>query len=154
MPRFLLLLALLLVAPAAAFAQDWDTNADDEAAVLATVTELWDAMRAGDSSRVRALIHPEAIGYSVGIRDGAVQLYKDTPEDFITAIGTPHDEVFDERVSNDEVRLDGPFATYKADYEFWLGERRSHCGVDAFHLVETEAGWQIFVLSDTRRACE
>jgi hypothetical protein len=51
--------------------------------------------------------------------------------------------------------VDGPFATYYADYEFWLGERRSHCGVDAFQLVKTdEAGWQIFILADTRRACE
>ncbi|HLT46473.1 MAG TPA: nuclear transport factor 2 family protein [Rubricoccaceae bacterium] len=153
MRRLLPLLALL--APAAALAQPADA-ADEEAAVLAVVNELWDAMRAGDSTRVRAVLHPEARGYSVGVRDGQVVLWQEeTLDEFVAAVGTPHDEVWDERVSGEEVRLDGPLATYYAAYEFWLGERRSHCGVDAFQLVKTDdAGWQIFVLSDTRRLCE
>ena len=32
-----------------------------------------------------------------------------------------------------------------------MGKRFSHCGVDAFQLVKTAAGWKIFQLSDTRR---
>jgi hypothetical protein len=152
MPRLLLLLTLF--APALATAQP--TDSDEEAAVLAAVNELWEAMRAGDATRLRAVIHPDARGFSVGVREGEVQLMQEESLDgFIDAIGSPHDEVYDERVSNEEVRVDGPFATYYADYEFWLGERRSHCGVDAFQLVKTdEAGWQIFILADTRRACE
>lgn len=81
-------------------------------------------------------------------------MQQSNPENFITAIGTPHDQVYDERVFNEEVRIDGPLATYYADYEFWLGETLSHCGVDAFQLLKTDDGWQIFVLTDTRRACE
>ncbi len=131
-----------------------DPGLTDEAAVIAAVNELWEGMRAGDSTRVRAVIHPEARGFSVNVRDGVVRLSQDEPDGFVEAVGTPHDEVYDERVSNEEVRVDGPFATYYADYEFWAGDRRSHCGVDAFQLLKTEAGWQIFILSDTRRACE
>src|SRR5690606_32423824 len=99
------------------------------------------------------VFHPDARGYSVGVREGGVVLHQQASLDpFVEAVGTPHDEVWDERVSNVEVRVDGPFATYFADFEFWLGERRTHCGVNAFHLVKTDdAGWQIFVLSDTRR---
>ncbi|MDX1419600.1 MAG: DUF4440 domain-containing protein [Rubricoccaceae bacterium] len=155
-----LLAASLLVLASPAVAQPTDAPAalveSDEAAVLAVVTELWDAMRAGDSTRVRAVLHPDARGYSASIRDGQVVLQQeDSMDSFVTAIGTPHDVIYDERVFNEEVRVDGPLATYYADYEFWLGDRLSHCGVDAFQLVRTdEAGWQIFVLSDTRRSCE
>ena len=152
MSRFLLLLPVLL-APGLALAQP--TDGDEEAAVRAAVHELWEAMRTGDAERARAVIHPDARGYSVGAgEDGEVMLHQDTPDAFITAIGEPHEAVWDERVSNEEVRVDGPFATYYADYAFWHGDEQSHCGVDAFQLVKTEAGWQLFVLSDTRRACE
>jgi hypothetical protein len=152
MHRFLL---FVLLAPTIAAAQP-DADRGEEAAVLAAVNELWEGMRTGDSTRVRAVFHPDARGYSVGVRDGQVLLYQEeTLDAFVTAVGTPHDEVWDERVSNVEVRVDGPFATYFADFEFWLGERRTHCGVNAFHLVKTDgAGWQIFVLSDTRHLCE
>jgi hypothetical protein len=147
-----LLLFILLLAPAVAFAQP--TAVEEEAAVRAAVHELWEAMRTGNADRARAVVHPDARGYSVFAREGEVMLQgEDSLDAFLTAIGEPHDDVWDERVSNEEVRVDGPFATYYAHYEFWLGERRSHCGVDAFQLVKAEAGWQIFVLSDTRRAC-
>lgn len=153
----------MLLAPAASAQNHGDHGAhgqgalsvqDDEAAVLAAVHELWGGMRAADSARVRAVIHPEARAFSVSVHDGHVMLTQDAPNAFIEIIGTPHDDVYDERVSNEEVRVDGPFATYYADYAFWLGDQRSHCGVDAFQLVKTGAGWQIVVLSDTRRACE
>jgi hypothetical protein len=151
MHRCFLLLALFASAPAASA----QTAEGEEAAVIAAVHELWEAMRTGDADRARAVVHPDARGYSVGVREGTVVLHQeDSLDGFLTAIGEPRDAVWDERVSNEEVRVDGPLATYYAHYEFWLGDRRSHCGVDAFQLVKTEAGWQIFVVTDTRRACE
>ena len=158
-PGFVIRVSLIpafLLAPVAVSAQQWGGGEDEEAAVLAAVHELWEGMRTGDTTRVRAVLHPDARSYSVGIRDGQTLLYQeDSMAGFLTELGTPHEEAWDERVSNEEVRVDGPFATYYADFEFWLGERQSHCGVDAFHLVRTdEAGWQIVVLSDTRHRCE
>lgn len=151
--RRCLLVAFLLLVSTPVLAQSSEGMTDEEA-VLAAVNELWEGMRAGDSTRVRAVIHPDARGFSAGVRNGEVMMQQSNPENFITAIGTPHDQVYDERVFNEEVRIDGPLATYYADYEFWLGETLSHCGVDAFQLLKTDDGWQIFVLTDTRRACE
>ena len=36
-------------------------------------------------------------------------------------------------------------------YEFYLGDKFSHCGVDAFHLARFEDGWKIIGLADTQR---
>ena len=59
--------------------------------------------------------------------------------------------VLDERIRNPLVRVDGPLATVWVDYSLYLGDRFVHCGVDAFHLVRTPAGWRIIDLADTRR---
>ena len=152
--RTLFLFSVILTSAFVPRAQPTDVEDHEVAEVIAAVSELWEAMRTGDSTRARAVIHEDAIGYSVGMRGEETTFRHDTPDAFITAIGSPHEEVWDERVSNERVEIDGSLATYWADYEFWLGEQRLHCGVDAFQLYKTGEGWKLFVLSDTRRACE
>jgi hypothetical protein len=70
---------------------------------------------------------------------------------FLRAIGTPHPQMFDERMANERVLIDGPYAVAWVDYTFYLGDQKSHCGVDAFQLVRRPTGWRIFGLTDTRR---
>lgn len=125
---------------------------DDETAVREVVDRLFDAMRAGDSAGVRAVFHPQARLISVFERDGQPQIHvEDSMEGFIAAVGTPHDEVWDERIWDVEVRIDGRLATVWAEYAFYVGDRLSHCGVDAFQLARGEEGWHIIQGADTRR---
>ncbi len=67
------------------------------------------------------------------------------------AVGTPHAEVWDERLRNTAVRVDGPLASVWTEYAFYAGPRFSHCGVDARQLARTAAGWRIVALVDTRQ---
>ena len=146
MSRFLLVLAALS-APAPAFAQ----AADDRAAVLRVVTRLFDGMRAGDSAMVRSTFHPDAQLATAIVRQGNAIVEIDTLESFIRAVGTPHAEVWDERLSNTSVQVDGTLASVWTDYSFYLGDKFSHCGVDAFHLAKSGGEWRIVALADTRR---
>jgi hypothetical protein len=139
-------LSILILSPATARAQT-----DDRAAVLSTVHRLFDAMRAGDSAAVRTMFHPAALLATAVVRQGAPVLQVDTLEAFIRAVGTPHGEVWDERIRDEEVRIDGPLASVWTEYSFYAGDRFSHCGVDAFQLARGAEGWRIIVLSDTRR---
>jgi hypothetical protein len=139
-------LSILILSPATARAQT-----DDRAAVLSTVHRLFDAMRAGDSAAVRTMFHPAALLATAVVRQGAPVLQVDTLEAFIRAVGTPHGEVWDERIRGEEVRIDGPLASVWTEYSFYAGDRFSHCGVDAFQLARGAEGWRIIVLSDTRR---
>lgn len=143
---------ILALAPLAASAQ----HADEEA-VLATVVRLFDGMRAADSSAVRAAFHPIATLYSVGADRSGEPVVRATPVDrFIEAIGTPHEEVWDEHLGAAEIRLDGDLATVWVPYAFYLGEAFSHCGTNAFHLARTGGDWRIIHITDTRRtdACD
>jgi hypothetical protein len=37
----------------------------------------------------------------------------------------------------------GPIAVVWGEYEFWINNAFSHCGVDAINLVKLEGGWKI-----------
>lgn len=143
----LALAAVLAGLPSRALAQE-----DEEAAVMAVVEGLFDAMRAGDSTAMRAVLHPSATLASASVKDGVPTLTREASlEGFVQAVGTPHEEVWDERIWDSEVRFDGTLATAWMKYAFYLGEEFSHCGVDTFQLFKGEDGWKIFHIADTRR---
>ena len=75
----------------------------------------------------------------------------DSLDGFVTAVGTPRAEVWDERIWDTEVRVDGGLASVWTKYAFYRGEQFSHCGVDVFELVRRPDGWKIVHLADTRR---
>ena len=136
-----LLPAWLLAAPVAA--------QSDSAAVLAPIQRLFDGMRAADSAAVRSAFHPEARVVRVVTRGDSTQIMVDGIERFVTAVGGAQ-EVWDERLFNTEVRIDGAIASVWTGYTFHLGDRFSHCGIDSFELVRAASGWLIVHLADTR----
>lgn len=123
--------------------------------VRAAIGRLFDAMRAGDSTALRAAFHPEARLMRV-VRENEQHRLEMTPVDeFVRLVGTPHDEVYDERVDAMEIMIDDGLATAWMDYRFFVGERFSHCGVNAFQMVRSSSGWQVISLVDTaREGCE
>lgn len=122
-------------------------------APVAVVRELMDAMRAGDSARVRAVFHPRMVALmsaDVG-PDGQARVSATPVDAFVRTIGTPHPEVYDERLSNPRTLVDGTLASVWVDYAFYVGTKFSHCGVDVVHVAKVGAAWRIIALSDTRR---
>jgi len=109
-------------------------------------------MRAGDSAKVRSVLAPGARFISVGVaQDGVVKIQETALLSFLSAVGTPRTQVWDERISNGKAEVDGNLGTYWCQYAFYVDNKFSHCGVDAFQLVRIDKGWKIFQVSDTRR---
>ncbi len=132
-------------------------GAAEEMAVVEVVQRLFDGMRAGDSARVRSTFTADARLMSTAIREGEPLLRSVEIDRFVEAVGQPHDEVWDERIWDTEVRVDGVLATVWTRYAFYVGPRLSHCGVDAFQLFRASEGWRIFQIADTRHeaaSCE
>ena len=126
-------------------------RAPDESAILATVRQLFDGMRAGDSAMVHAAFHPRAQLATAVTRLGKAGVEFDSLDTFVRNVGTPHDSIWDERVRNQSVRQDATLATVWAEYSFYVGSRFNHCGVDAIQLAKVGEGWRIVALTDTRR---
>lgn len=124
---------------------------DGETAVRAVVDRLFDGMRAGDSTAVRATFAPSMRLMTVMRRGGEVVVTETPADRFVEAVGAPHEAVWDERIWDVEVRVDGPLAAAWAPYAFYLGERLSHCGTNAFQLAKLNGEWKILQITDTRR---
>jgi hypothetical protein len=119
--------------------------------ILATVQRLFDGMRARDTAAIRAVFDSGARLVTTGVRRDGTRAVRATPiAQFIAAIGGLA-IVPDERIRDPEVRQDGGLATVWVSYAFYADTTFSHCGVDAFQLACTEAGWRIVALADTQR---
>jgi len=154
------IVALLVVIAGAALAlpaagQDAGFSEDEEA-IRSVVQHLFDGMRAGDSAAVRSTLDDSARLVSTGTRDGEPVMHSGSIDSFVEAVGQPHDEVWDERLWDIEIRIDDALATVWTQYAFYVGPKLSHCGVDAFQLFKSADGWKILQIADTRRTegCE
>lgn len=126
-------------------------DAAEEAAVVAVVDGLFDAMRTRDTAAIRRLMHPELRMFVPGMRNGQPVVSVSGVDQFIASVARGR-QTFDERAYDPEVRIDGPLASVWTYYEFVLGDEFSHCGIDAFHLARTAGGWRITSLAYTARS--
>lgn len=125
---------------------------DEQAAVLKVVQDLFDGMRTRDTTLMRSLFVADARLVNVVAREGVPTLNVTTVDAFVRSIaGAPEGTLIDERFYDPEVRIEGPLATVWTWYDLLLGDRWSHCGVDAFMLARLPAGWKITQLADTRQ---
>ena len=146
--RAILLSAVVLLPFAAA---PLDAQADEHA-VMGVVQQLFDGMRARDTAKMRAALHPEARLVSAGTRDGAPAIQVEAAARWVAGVATARPgALLDERISNPVVHVDAGLASVWVKYQFYLDDKLSHCGVDTFHLVKTADGWRIIDLADTRR---
>lgn len=133
------------------WAQD-PTPSDEQLRVEQVILQLFDGMREGDSSRVASVFDPEVKMYtSYTNQDGEMIIKKGALEPFLKAIGTPHDQIWDEKIWDIKISIDGGIAQVWTNYAFYVGTEFSHCGIDAFHLIkEASKDWKIVHLMDTR----
>lgn len=117
---------------------------------LAAVQRLFDAMRQRDTATMRGLMDPGVRLVTTMTRNGQPVLRLGTVDEWIGAVGRAGVEL-DERTWDPEVEVDDKLATVWVKYEFVAGGQFSHCGVDAFQLFRSPAGWKIFQVADTQR---
>lgn len=143
-PFRIALLLVLLAAPLQA-------QEGDRAAVIATVQKVFDAMRTRDTALLRQAFDSSARLVGVSAR-GPAAVRLTTPTAFGAAIaGAPSGNVWNERIWDPEVRIDGEVAQVWAYYTFHRNTTFSHCGVDAFMLLKVGSEWKITQLADSRR---
>lgn len=127
-------------------------GSEDEETIIKAIKQMFDGMRAGDSSMISAVFVRDArMGTAAKNREGKVVLREGSLDRFLTQMATPHDEVYDEKIWSYEVRIDGPLAYAWTEYTFYLGKKQLHCGYNVFELVKFDEGWKITSIVDTRR---
>jgi hypothetical protein len=124
----------------------------DEQAVEKVILQLFEGMKSGDSAIVhRACLENVRLATSFTDREGNPGMEEITLMDFLTAVGHPHTETWNEIPQSIQVRIDDNMAVAWVPYTFYVDEQLSHCGVNAFQLVKVASGWKILNITDTRR---
>jgi len=125
----------------------------EEANVTEVINRLFTGMYKADSTMVRSAFAKEVtMATAFRNKEGNPVLRREySINDFVKAVGQPQAEPLSEEIWNIKLQIDGDFAQAWCDYAFYIGNKFSHCGVDAFQLHKSQEGWEIFHLADTRR---
>lgn len=118
---------------------------------------LFEGMEKNDSSLVRKVLTEDITFFTFGQNESGDNVLKTgNVQQFLNTIGSPKEVVLREVISNVKVHSDGDFASVWCDYSFYLSDKFHHCGIDQFLLINTDSGWKIRQIVDTRRTegCE
>jgi hypothetical protein len=129
-------------------------QAADSAAIVSAVQRLFDAMAQRDTAAARALLAPGSRFVSILADSGGGTPRVQSDTAFLRSLARGQERLL-ERFWAPVVQQRGPIATVWAPYDFHVDGRRTHCGVDAFTLVRTDATWRIAGIAYTveRRGC-
>lgn len=129
----------------------WSQQIEDT--LSAQIDLFFNALETGDSALMRNIIHENIILTTTYAHPKTGQkVYRtEAKSDFLQAIGTPHTEKWEERVSNVEVKIDDNLAIAWMNYSFFVDDKFSHCGVNLFEFVKLDNIWVITHIIDTRR---
>lgn len=130
------------------------TEERDEKAVTEVINRLFTAMQKNDTIMLKSVFGPDVTMATVSTNKEGKQVLQRSAgiSDFVKVIAKPNPKgSLNEEIWNVRVQVDGALAQAWCDYAFYVGSTFNHCGVDAFQLLKTEAGWKIFHLADTRR---
>jgi hypothetical protein len=124
----------------------------EEDRVKQPITSFFNGMRQTDTALIRSSLAPGAVLQTVAKnKEGKVSVQTDDLNKFILSIAQPRDFILDERITYDVIRIDGDLAVAWTPYQFYVGDKFHHCGVNSFQLVRIGGEWKIQYIIDTRR---
>lgn len=133
------------------------SQTEDEIEIENVIKTLFDGMRAADSTYLIPLFEEKASLESVFYNQQGETVKRSSEiSGFITAVGQPREQVWDERIHSYDINIDDPLAIAWTPYSFYVDEKLSHCGVNVFKMIKTDAKWKISGITDTRKkeGCE
>lgn len=80
------------------------------------------------------------------------KLSNESVREFYKSIASiPASMKFQEKILSYNIQIDGSMANVWTPYEFYINDKLSHTGVNAFTLFKEKDSWKIIYLIDTRR---
>ncbi len=134
----------------------FNTSAQDseKAVVQKTIEIFFDGFHNQDSIQIKKTVSSAILLQTITQDESGNVLVKTQDfSDFLKSIvGIPKTTKFEEFIKDYSIQIDGPMANAWTSYEFRIDDTFHHCGVNSFQLVkDSEKGWQIIYLIDTRR---
>jgi hypothetical protein len=116
------------------------------------IVTFFKGFHAKDSTMIKSVCAENMILQSIAESSKGSQIKNQIPQDFYRSIATiPVNMKFEERLLDYSIQVDGAMAHVWTPYEFYLNDKFSHKGVNAFTLFKDNGQWKIVYLIDTRR---
>jgi hypothetical protein len=145
MKKLALIFSLIAIFSVSAQAQ----NANDAKDALGTVNKLFEMMAAHKPAEIIALHTPESqLVAIIKNKEGKSKTQVFNADAFSKMFAEKRGEIKEDMYAP-ETKIYGDLALVWGRYVFFINGKISHCGVNAFHLVRTDAGWKIANSSST-----
>ncbi len=124
---------------------------EDNAKMIVNV--FFDGFHKGDTTLMRSVMvnnmRMQSV-YTSKTEGNKMSLVRDS--DFLKMVATnAKQNNWKEEISEYRVSIDGNLAHVWTPYTFYMDGKLSHCGANSITLVETNEGWKIYYIIDSRR---
>ena len=141
------LILLLLFIPLLGFGQNLEKEK-----LQSVVKTFFEGFHNKDSLLIASVTDSKFYLNSTSFKEDNGVLRNINGDNFVSAIvSRPDSPVWKEKLLSFNIKIDGPLANVWVDYEFWMDDKLSHCGVNSIHLLKRKSGWKIFNITDSRR---
>jgi hypothetical protein len=138
-----------LMALMAFFAINASAQADDAKDAFGVIEKMFTEMANHNPPAIAELFTKDAnLTAIIKGKDGKSRIVPFTGEAFSKNFAEKRGEL-KEVMYAPKTEIDGDLAIVYGRYVFFVNDKLSHCGVNAFHLVRTDAGWKIANASST-----
>lgn len=117
------------------------------------IESFFEGFHQRDSSKIKLVCADKMILQSIS--ENAVKgnkLSNESAKEFYKSIAAiPVNLKFEEKILSYSIEIDGTMAHAWTPYEFYVNDKLSHTGVNAFTLFKEKDSWKIIYIIDTRR---
>ena len=116
------------------------------------IETFFEAFHARDSVKLKSICSDKLILQSISESPNGAKLSNEIAAAFYKSIvSIPNEMKFQEKILSFSIQIDGAMAHAWTPYEFYINEKLSHKGVNAFTLFKENELWKIIYIIDTRR---
>jgi len=144
-----LYLIICLTLTTSVFSQESFTEKDAKQ----LIDVFFEGFHKGDTLLMRSVLeHNVTMNTVYSDKSGNNIIKTGSVQELLVAISKrPENDIWDERLEDYSIQIDGNLAHVWTPYQFWFNGNLSHCGANAFTLAKTDDGWKIVHLIDSRR---
>ena len=120
--------------------------------VQKTIEDFFEAFHAKDTVKLKSICSDKIILQSIQENTKGGKLSDEVASEFYKSIASiPANFNFQEKILSYSIQVDGTMAHAWTPYEFYINDKLSHKGVNAFTLFKENDIWKIIYVIDTRR---
>lgn len=120
--------------------------------VQKTIETFFEAFHAKDTVKLKSICSDKIILQSIQENTKGGKLSDELASEFYKSIASiPANFNFQEKILSYSIQVDGTMAHAWTPYEFYINDKLSHKGVNAFTLFKENDVWKIIYVIDTRR---